>query len=89
MNIVVSMMKELVLARAVWRFTAGTMWTLLTLGEKGPETIDWQPTAFYTKARAANALKRSKLVEGMKKTVRPFRSRRRRRASKQAKECLF
>jgi len=72
MNIV-AMMKELLLARALWRFTAGTMWSLLTLGEKGPETIDWQPTAFYTKIKKAKALKRSDLVEGMKQKN-PFRS---------------
>lgn len=66
------MMNELLLVRALWRFTAGSMWTLLTLGEKGPETIDWQPTAFYTKARSANALRRSALLEGMKKKN-PFR----------------
>lgn len=82
MDIILKMMKELALARALWRFSAGSMWTLLTLGEKGAETIDWQPTAFYTKARAARALKRSELVEGMRKNVTKIRSRRR-RTSKQ------
>ena len=54
--------------KALWKVSAGALVSVLSAGEAGGDTVEWQPAAFrsVSSERRTKALRRARLLDQLK-----------------------